>query len=422
VFVETKKEADELAVNPDLTGKVECKAMHGDIPQATRESCLAAFKSGAVRCLVATDVAARGLDIKGVDLVIQTQPPCGRMSGRVDSDTYVHRSGRTGRAGAKGTSVLLYTRPQEHLIGALERATKNTFLRIGAPQPVDLIRASVGDTLRRLEGVAEGNVALFLPAARKALREAAEEAGEGGGEAGGGASSSAAAADADSAPTLLARAFAVLSGYTDKVSMRSMLSSEEGFCTWQLVAPAPAAAAAAAATGSGGPLTTASSAWAALRTLPGMSGALIAEVKGLVVFSNGRGACFDMPAKSTAAMAGVAAACSGAAAAAAAAAAAYSVCRCTALPELAAPAASAPSQSPFGGGGGGGGSFRGGWGGGGGGGGGFQGGRGGGSGGRGGGGGGFTSSFRGGARGGGWGASAGASSRGGWGAGAGRGR
>jgi ATP-dependent RNA helicase DDX21 len=77
VFVETKKEADELAVNPALSAHVEVKALHGDVPQAQREATLAAFKKGALRCLCATDVAARGLDIKGVDLVIQTQPPAG---------------------------------------------------------------------------------------------------------------------------------------------------------------------------------------------------------------------------------------------------------------------------------------------------------------------------------------------------------
>jgi ATP-dependent RNA helicase DDX21 len=94
-------------VNPALTQKVECKAMHGDVAQASREATLTAFKKGTVRCIVATDVAARGLDIKGVDLVIQTQPPSGKFSGRADVDTYVHRSGRTGRAGAKGICVTL---------------------------------------------------------------------------------------------------------------------------------------------------------------------------------------------------------------------------------------------------------------------------------------------------------------------------
>lgn len=134
IFVETKKEADELAVHPAITTKVDVKAMHGDVAQSQRESTLAAFRKGTLRCIVATDVAARGLDIKGVDLVIQTQPPCGNFSGRADVDTYVHRSGRTGRAGAKGTCITLFTRAQEGIIKQIETATHNTFLRIGAPQ------------------------------------------------------------------------------------------------------------------------------------------------------------------------------------------------------------------------------------------------------------------------------------------------
>jgi ATP-dependent RNA helicase DDX21 len=134
VFVETKKEADELAVHPAITSKVDVKAMHGDVAQSQRESTLQAFKKGTLRCIVATDVAARGLDIKGVDLVIQTQPPCGKFSGRADVDTYVHRSGRTGRAGAKGTCITLFTRQQENVIKQIETATKNKFTRIGAPQ------------------------------------------------------------------------------------------------------------------------------------------------------------------------------------------------------------------------------------------------------------------------------------------------
>lgn len=90
-----------------------------------------------MRCVVATDVAARGLDIKGVDLVIQTQPPAKNFSGKADVDTYVHRSGRTGRAGAKGTCITLYTRQQENLLNEIQRTTGTTFVRIGAPQVLD---------------------------------------------------------------------------------------------------------------------------------------------------------------------------------------------------------------------------------------------------------------------------------------------
>ena len=82
--------------------KVECQVLHGDIPQKQREVTFTTFREGSLKCLVATNVAARGLDIPEVDLIIQLSPP-------KDTDTYVHRSGRTGRAGKSGTCITLYT-------------------------------------------------------------------------------------------------------------------------------------------------------------------------------------------------------------------------------------------------------------------------------------------------------------------------
>lgn len=76
--------------------------LHGDIAQAQRETTFQAFREGKFRCLVATDVCARGLDIPEIDLVLMCHPT-------KDADTYVHRSGRTGRAGRSGTAVTFYT-------------------------------------------------------------------------------------------------------------------------------------------------------------------------------------------------------------------------------------------------------------------------------------------------------------------------
>jgi ATP-dependent RNA helicase DDX21 len=79
-----------------------CQVLHGDISQSQREMSLAAFKEGKFLVLVATDVAARGLDIPHVDLVIQTAPP-------KDYETYIHRAGRTGRAGRSGMHWILFS-------------------------------------------------------------------------------------------------------------------------------------------------------------------------------------------------------------------------------------------------------------------------------------------------------------------------
>ncbi|KAH8095234.1 helicase [Aureococcus anophagefferens] len=101
LFCETKAECNDVVDSKEIT--YERRALHGDIPQALREKTMAAFRAGQFKILVATDVAARGLDMV-VELVVNNKPPATR-SGWADAETYVHRSGRTGRAGRKGTAV-----------------------------------------------------------------------------------------------------------------------------------------------------------------------------------------------------------------------------------------------------------------------------------------------------------------------------
>jgi ATP-dependent RNA helicase RhlE len=99
VFVRTKRGADRLVKR--LAGHgVAALAMHGNKSQRQREQALSRFESGAVETLVATDVAARGIDVAGISHVINFDPPD-------DSEAYVHRIGRTGRAGAKGIGITL---------------------------------------------------------------------------------------------------------------------------------------------------------------------------------------------------------------------------------------------------------------------------------------------------------------------------
>ena len=99
MFVRTKRGADRLVKR--LAGRgIEAVAMHGDKSQRQRERALAQFENGVVDTLVATDVAARGIDVEGISHVIQFDPPDG-------DDSYVHRVGRTGRAGRTGVGVTL---------------------------------------------------------------------------------------------------------------------------------------------------------------------------------------------------------------------------------------------------------------------------------------------------------------------------
>ena len=99
VFVRTKRGADRLVKRLAAHG-IKAVAMHGNKSQRQREQALARFESGAIDTLVATDVAARGIDVKGISHVINFDPPA-------DSETYVHRIGRTGRAGRRGIGITL---------------------------------------------------------------------------------------------------------------------------------------------------------------------------------------------------------------------------------------------------------------------------------------------------------------------------
>jgi ATP-dependent RNA helicase RhlE len=100
VFVRTKRGADRLVKRLGRAG-VEAAAMHGDKSQRQREAALARFEAGNVRTLVATDVAARGIDVDGIAHVINFDPPA-------DREGYVHRIGRTGRAGRTGVGITFF--------------------------------------------------------------------------------------------------------------------------------------------------------------------------------------------------------------------------------------------------------------------------------------------------------------------------
>jgi ATP-dependent RNA helicase DeaD len=99
VFVRTRRDAAFLGKELQKKG-IGAKAIHGDLSQRQRENVMRAFREGKVKVLVATDVAARGIDIKNVGLVINYELP-------EDPESYIHRIGRTGRAGRKGVAISL---------------------------------------------------------------------------------------------------------------------------------------------------------------------------------------------------------------------------------------------------------------------------------------------------------------------------
>ncbi|HEV2767592.1 MAG TPA: DEAD/DEAH box helicase [Acidimicrobiales bacterium] len=113
VFVRTKRGADRLARQLQREG-VTARPIHGDLHQGARERALSDFTDGTLHVLVATDVAARGIHVDEIDVVVHYDPP-------EDHKSYVHRSGRTARAGTRGAVATLVLWDQEHDIRMLQR-------------------------------------------------------------------------------------------------------------------------------------------------------------------------------------------------------------------------------------------------------------------------------------------------------------
>nr|WP_153726475.1 DEAD/DEAH box helicase [Heliorestis convoluta] len=159
VFGRTKRRVDELTEALKKRG-YSAEGIHGDLTQGKRDSVLRQFRSGTVDILIATDVAARGLDITGVTHVYNFDIP-------QDSESYVHRIGRTGRAGQSGIAIaFVIPRELDHL-RTIERATKRNMMRMAIPTVSEaaegqqrlavekLLRTVEGKDLQRFRGMAQ---------------------------------------------------------------------------------------------------------------------------------------------------------------------------------------------------------------------------------------------------------------------------
>ena len=266
VFADTKNDCSEMA---DALATLGARALHGDIPQGQREVTMAAFRKKQFRVLVATDVAARGLDVNGIELVVQLDPPKVRFSslkprahgfksravsnaqGRQiladfteragrdtpaqlscrdlyfhdseghsractlaplfaatasqtdallrflasrptttappplrarrrsppqDPDTYVHRSGRTGRANTKGTCVMLYTNRKEMMLSNISRRAGVKFERAMPPQPAEVAAAAATGIVAKIKEVDSETASFFTAAAEEVLGEEGADA------------------------------------------------------------------------------------------------------------------------------------------------------------------------------------------------------------------------------------------------------
>jgi ATP-dependent RNA helicase DeaD len=133
VFVRTKQATEEVAEKLRSRG-FSAAAINGDIPQGQRERTIAALKEGGAKgidILVATDVAARGLDVERISHVLNYDIPH-------DTESYVHRIGRTGRAGRSGTALLFVSPRERHLLKSIEKATRQTLTETELPTVEDV--------------------------------------------------------------------------------------------------------------------------------------------------------------------------------------------------------------------------------------------------------------------------------------------
>lgn len=154
IFVRTKNATIELTQKLEARG-FAAEALNGDIPQSKREQVVARLKSKKLDIVVATDVAARGLDIDRISHVINFDMP-------YDPETYVHRIGRTGRAGRTGDAILFVSPRENHLLKSIERATKQEIKMMEMPSTKTLNDKRVDRFKQRItEALGAGSADLY---------------------------------------------------------------------------------------------------------------------------------------------------------------------------------------------------------------------------------------------------------------------
>ncbi len=166
VFVRTKQSTVELAEKLQARG-FSAVALNGDIQQSMREKTVAQLKAGKFDILVATDVAARGLDVERVTHVVNFDVP-------YDTESYVHRIGRTGRAGRSGEAILFIAPRERNLLRLIERATRQTIEPLSLPSVDDVNTRRLAKFKARIGEAMAGNTTEFY---RKAVQEVALETG-----------------------------------------------------------------------------------------------------------------------------------------------------------------------------------------------------------------------------------------------------
>lgn len=153
IFARTKTATVELAERLEARG-YRSAALNGDMNQQVRERTIARLKSGGLDILIATDVAARGLDVERLSLVVNYDIP-------TDTESYVHRIGRTGRAGRKGKAILFAAPRERRLLKAIERATRQEIAIMDLPSRDEVTKTRIVNFEKQLASVIESEDLTF---------------------------------------------------------------------------------------------------------------------------------------------------------------------------------------------------------------------------------------------------------------------
>jgi ATP-dependent RNA helicase DeaD len=169
IFCRTKAETKEVAEQMTRDG-YNSDALHGDLSQNDRDRVMLRFRENNLQLLIATDVAARGIDVSDITHVINYGLPD-------DIEVYTHRSGRTGRAGKKGTSITIVTTKYEERIPQIERMCKAKFTKLPIPTGVEVCEAQLMQIVKNIHEieVQQTEIEPFLPAIYKELEDLSKE-------------------------------------------------------------------------------------------------------------------------------------------------------------------------------------------------------------------------------------------------------
>lgn len=169
VFARTKMDTQEIAEKLTREG-YDIDAIHGDLTQQQRDKVMGLFRDKSVKLLVATDVAARGIDVKGITHVINYELPD-------DVEVYTHRSGRTGRAGSNGVSVSIVTPKEVYRLRQIERIVKTQFHKMDIPSGKDVCRKQFFHFIDKMlqADISHGEYETYLPVLKEKFAHVEKE-------------------------------------------------------------------------------------------------------------------------------------------------------------------------------------------------------------------------------------------------------